>query len=157
MSLIASRHTFAVPAPTTAELFTPRASHALVVGAILALLLPCLSYLMLANEVAEAMAFHFLRPQVERQFGFTARPTSLGRRSAQYGPFKIVSVVPNGLFSSSGVHVGDICGSGLYHGDHASALYGSLAASGGGPVTLRFLRGPELDESVFITVPPPRR
>mgnify|MGYP001187723370 CR=1 FL=1 len=139
------------------DLLVPRFSHALVVVAVLGLLLPSLSFFMLEREIYEALAFHFLRPQVEEQFGFTAQRAQYFSFPAKHGPFKIVSLVPTGLFASSGVRVGDISASGFHHGDHTWALYGSLATAKNQPVTLRFFRGPGLNESVYITLPPPGR
>ncbi len=137
-----------------AGLLVPRFSHALVVVAVLGLLLPSLSFFMLERDIYEALAFHFLRPQVEEQYGFTAQRTQYFSSSARHGPFKIVSVVPTGLFATSGVRVGDISASGFHHGDHAWALYGRLATAEHQPVALRFFRGPDLNESVSITLPP---
>jgi hypothetical protein len=157
MTIVAPLQPIVYRAPGAGQLLAPRVSHLFVLGAVLGLLLPSLSFFMLEREVYEALAFHQLRPQVEKQFGFTAQRTPYGSRTAEYGPFTIVSLVPNGPFASSGAHVGDVSASGFHHGDHAWALYGRLAAADGQPVELRFFRGPSFSEVLYITVPPTAR
>ncbi len=83
-------------------------SQQLYVGLVALIVLPLLMALTFQPQLYDAYLDHFVRPGLEREFGFTAGTVRLPAEAGALSMFGVVAVTPGGVLERAGVRSGDL-------------------------------------------------
>ncbi|SRR6266487_5549639 len=113
-------------------------SQQLYVGLVALIVLPLLMALTFQPQLYDAYLDHFVRPGLEREFGFTAGTVRLPAEAGELNTFGIIAVTPGGVLEKAGVRPGDLP-VGYRHGFSTGFYQDLLAARRGVPVEVALL------------------
>ena len=113
-------------------------SQQFYVGLVTLIVLPVLMGLTFQPQLYDAYLDHFVRPGLEREFGFTAGTVRIPGGEDGTDAFGIVAVAPGGVLARAGVRPGDVP-VGYRHGFATGFYLDLLAARRGTPVEVSLL------------------